>query len=238
MRMRWFLFALVLIPSLLARPEHAALLRQVADSWLGERGNWAFTQVVREYDGNSLKQERRERYDPSRGWAGRWELISIDDRKPTGEEREAWLHRKNKKQRSEKHSVPDSFDFENARVLEETAQTIRYDLPLRNGVEWLFPINKVELVVTINKSGPALEEVQARISEPFRVALGLAKVLDIDLDLQMAPPPSADPATAKPAGTAHAVVTKFGDRVEYFWSEFKHVSESSAPPGSAETAPR
>lgn len=224
--MRWLLLSLLLTSVGLARPEHAAILRQVADSWLGERGHWAFTQVVREYDGDSVKQERRERFDPSRGWANRWELLAVDGRAPTKEEREALTQRKNKKSRKSKPAPPDSFDFENAKVLEETADTIRYALPLRSTVEWLFPINKVELVVTINKQGPALEQVQARISEPFRVALGLARVLDIDLDLQMQPPPNPDPAEAKPTGTARAVVSKFGDRVEYFWSDFKRIPDA------------
>jgi hypothetical protein len=235
MRMRWLLLLLVSTSAGLARPEHAALLRQVADSWLNERGHWAFTQVVREYDNAVLKQERRERYDPSQRWENRWQLISIDNRAPTVDERETWMHRKNKKPRKNKPSAADSLDFDNAKVLDETAQTVRYELPLRSGIEWLFPINKIELVVTINKTGPALEQVQARISEPFRVALGLARILDIDLDLQMAPPPAADPADAKPSGTARAVVTKLGDRVEYFWSEFKRVPDgpdSSADPRS------
>lgn len=207
----------------LARPEDTAILRQVANNWLSERDHWAFTQVVREFDGKELKQERLERYDPSRGFAERWHLVAVNGQPPTEKERAEWLARKNKKQRRERPGLADNFDFANAKVAEETPQTIRYELPLRSSVEWLFPVSKVELLVTINKTGPALEQVQARISEPFRVALGLARILDIDLDVQMEPPPTADPAEAKPSGTAHAVVSKFGDRVEYFWSDFKRV---------------
>jgi len=195
---------------------------------LNERDRWAFTQLVREFDGKELKQERLERYDPSRGNAERWKLISIDGRPPTGKEVAEWSDRKNKKKRKGKPGLADNFDFASAKVVEETPQIIRYELPLRSGIEWLFPINKVELLITINKNGPALEQVQARISEPFRVALGLARILDIDLDVQMEPPPTADPADAKPSGTASAVVTKFGDRVEYFWSEFKRVDEAAS----------
>ena len=139
------------------------------------------------------------------------------------------MHRKNKKRKS-KPSTGDALDFANAKVLEETAQSVRYELPLRSSIDWLFPVSKVELIVTVNKTGPALEQVQARINEPFRVALGLARVLDIDLDVQMAPPPTADPAEAKPSGTARAVVTKLGERVEYSWSDFKRVA---APPDDA-----
>jgi len=222
-----FLFSLVAAAAC-ARPQDTALLQQVANNWIDERDHWAFTQRVREFDGKELKQERVEHYDPSRGNALRWELISIDGRAPTEQERAAWDARKNKKNRKPRPGVGENFDFTKAKVVEETAQSIRYELPLRSSVDWLFPISKVELLVTINKTGPSLEQVQARINEPFRVALGLARVLDIDLDVQMQPPPKADPADAKPSGTAHAVVTKFGDRVEYYWSDFKRVDTAGS----------
>lgn len=225
--MRWFPLIFCLVVSAFARVEDAALLREVANNWLDQRDHWAFTQRVKEYDGDVVKQDRVERYDPSQGYAHRWTLLTIDGRAPTPEEWDHWNKRKNKKPRHVKPSINDNLDFVNAKVVEETAQTIRYELPLRSGVEWLFPINKVDLLVTINKQGPALEQVQARISEPFRVALGLARVLNIDLDLQMEPPPPLDPAEAKPSGTARAVVTKLGDRVEYFWSDFRHVTPAS-----------
>lgn len=227
---RWILLLLLLTSTAGARPEDTALLQQVANSWVNERDRWAFTQVVREFDGKELKQERLERYDPSRGFADRWHLIAINGQPPTEKERAEWQARKNKKQRRPKPGITDNFDFASAKVAEETPQTIRYELPLRSNVEWLFPVSKVELLITINKTGPALEQVQARISEPFRVALGLARILDIDLDVQMEPPPTADPADAKPSGTAHAVVSKFGDRVEYFWSDFKRVEEGEHKP--------
>lgn len=215
-----------------AAPE-VSLLRQVAEAWLNERDRWAFTQFVREYDGDRVKQERLERYDPSRGSGRRWELISIDGKPPTEKQWADWNRRKNKQPRRSRRDIAERFDFANARVTEETPESVRYLLPLRSGVEWLFPVSKVELLITINKTGPApaLEQVQARISEPMKVALGLARILDIDLDVQMEPPPTPDPAEAKPTGTAQAVVTKFGERVEYVWSDFKRVE----PPAAAET---
>ena len=225
--MRWILSMVLFATAGWAREEHAALLQQVANSWLDERDRWAFTQVVREFDGKDVKQERIERDDPSRGTVERWRLISINGTQPTEKERSEWQARKNKKQRRPKPGLSENFDFANAKVVGETAETVRYELPLRSSIDWLFPISKVELIITINKEGPALEQVQAQINEPFRVALGLAKILDIELDVQMAPPPTADPADAKPSGTASAVVTKFGDRVEYFWKDFKRVDDGS-----------
>lgn len=228
---RFFLLCLACVAGLVpARAEAPTLLRQAADKWLGERDRWSFEQHVREYDGNQLKQERVENYDPSRAEASRWLLRSINGRKPTPDEWAEWNRRKNKKRRHAAKPIAEYFDFEHAVLVEENAQSARFDLPLRSSVEWMFPVDKVALTITVNRTSQAIEQVQARISEPFRVVLGLARILDIDLDLQMQPPaeangaPNADPAAAKPTGTARAVVTKLGNRVEYFWSDFKRVT--------------
>ena len=224
--MRWtfFAFALMAVAPLARAVEDGGLLQQVASRWFDERGHWAFTQRVIEYQGKTVKQERVERYDPSQRWVSRWQLLSIDGHKPTPTQWSEWTARKNKKHHKHASAMADYFDFAHARVLDETAKTVRYELPLRSNVEWLFPINKVELLVTIDKHPPALQEVHARISEPMRVALGLAHVLHIDLDFQMEAPAAPDPADAKPSGSAHAVVTKMGDRVEYFWTNFTRVA--------------
>jgi len=206
------------------------LLRQVARQWLTEHNRWAFTQRVREYEGGTLKQERLERFDPSQRATSRWRLISIDGRRPTAQEWADWTKRRNKVRTRKEKPFADYFDFDRARVVEETPALVRYELPLRNSAEWLFPIDKVALLVTISKTGPALEQVQARVAEPFRVVLGLARVLDIDFDVQMATPERPDPADAQPSGTARAVVSKLGRRVDYAWSDFKRVTPHAELP--------
>ena len=221
-----FLALLAIVAPNLCGADDLSLLREVAAEWIDERDRWAFTQRVREYDDERIEEERVERYDPSRGHASRWELVSINGRQPTTDERQQWQKRKNRSQKKKRSNIAENFDFANARVLRETKDAVVYELPLRSSVDWLFPVSKVELLVTINKSGPSLEQVQARINEPFRVALGLARILDIDLDVQMQPPPAPDPADAKPSGTAQAVVKKFGQRVEYEWSDFQRVGPS------------
>ena len=223
--MRWACLTFALAAAAFSgRGADTALLRQVADRWFDERDRWAFTQVVREYEGPTLKQERVEHYDPSRRELSRWQLVSIDGRRPTPPEWAEWTKHKNKLHKRTQKPLTDYFDYAHARVLEESADTVRYELPLKNNVEWLFPIEKVELIVTVNKHGPGIEQVQARIGEPFHVALGLARVMDIDLDVQLEPPASLDPAQARASGTGHAVVAKRGQRVEYFWKDFKRVT--------------
>jgi hypothetical protein len=223
---RFLRLALVLASAApLARADE--ILRSAVGRWLDERDNWAFTQLAREYDGDKLKRERLERYDPSRPDRERWELIRLNGRAPTPEEKADLTERKNKKRRRHTTPIADYFDFDRAVVAAENADSIRYELPLRSNAAWLFPVEKVSLVLSIDKPTRAITQVQARIQEPFRVALGLARVLDIDLDVQTELPPAgaptADPAAAKPNGTARVVVTKFGDRVEYEWSDFQRV---------------
>lgn len=221
------LAALVAVTPLFAG-ENGALLREAAAKWLDERDNWAFTQLAREYDGHTLKRERLERYDPSRPDAKRWELVELNGRKPTPDEKAELTDRKNRKRRRHTTPVADYFDFDRAVLLASDARTVRYELPLRSSNAWLFPVDKVALVMSIDRTTRAITHVQARIQEPFRVALGLARVLDVHLDVQTDLPPedaphSADPAAAKPSGTARMVVARFGDRIEYIWSDFKRV---------------
>ncbi|HET7537596.1 MAG TPA: hypothetical protein VFJ90_14145, partial [Candidatus Didemnitutus sp.] len=90
----------LLLPLLLLagclRAEVPALLNEIAERWTDERSRWTFTQLVKEYDGQTIAEERVERYDISRGEAKRWELVSINRRKPTPDEWEAWNKRKNR----------------------------------------------------------------------------------------------------------------------------------------------
>ena len=62
------IFLFILFGAALATSQASAppLLQKAADKWMGERDNWAFTLKVREYDGGQVKEEREERYDPSK----------------------------------------------------------------------------------------------------------------------------------------------------------------------------
>jgi len=220
-----FLFGAPLVAGHAATP---ALLGQAVDKWIGERNQWAFTQHVREFDGGKVAEERVERYDPSRPDARRWQLLSVNGQPPTDERRAAWQERKMKKRLNPGKSLGGFFDFEQAAVTGETGRVVRYRLPLRNDHSWLFPLDRVNVEVTVNKATRAIDQIEAGIDEPFRVALGLGQVMDIDFDVQMNPSAKRgekdNPQAAKPDGTATAVVKKLGERIEYAWSDFKRVT--------------
>lgn len=212
---------LVLAP--FARAASASPLEDAIQSWLGERDHWAFTQRAVEYD-DGKPHARLERYDPSLPGNRRWTLLAIDDKPPTAEQRAAWEKRKFKKARKRFDSpIGDYFDFEHAKTVGEEAGAVRYRVPLRSDKNWLFPVDKVDVVVTVNKTTRALEHLTAEVREPFKVLLGIARVTGGTLDLGFEEA-EASPTAAQPSGTARMTVSKFGERVDFTWSDFKRVT--------------
>lgn len=216
-----------------AAPAVPPLLAEAARQWEQERHRWAFTQRVREWDGRKLVTERVERYDPTRGNARRWQLLEVRGRPPTAAEARALERKKNRPPRHAPKPITSWVDLANARPVEETAERIDYQLPVRSGADWLFPDGRVEVIVTLNKRTRAIERARVGIDGPFKVALGLARVIDLDLDLTL-PPEDGDDPNDQPAGTAQAVVNRLGRRLEYSWSDFTRApADPAAPPPSA-----
>jgi hypothetical protein len=207
-----------------ARAAAPSPLEEAIEAWLGERDHWAFTQRAVEYQ-DGKPRERLERYDPSLPGNQRWNLLAIDGRVPTAQERAAWEKKKFKKNRRRFDSpIGDFFDFKRAKILEETAKTIRYSLGLRGDKSWLFPTDKVDVMVTIDKQTRALEHLSANVREPFKVLLGIARITNGSVDLVFDDTEAALPASAQPTGSAKMTVSRFGERVDFTWSEFKRVT--------------
>jgi hypothetical protein len=220
-------FALTVGAAAAAAPP-PSLLQQAIQNWLGERDHWAFTQRAVEYEGDT-PHERLERFDPSKPGNARWELLAIDGKAPTAAQREKWAAKKFKHHpRRFDAPIGDYFDFDEARVVAETPKLVRYEVPLRKDKNWLFPVSKVSVRVTINKETRALEHLTAHVREPFKVLLGIARVMGGDLDLDFLPfEADSAPATAQPSGSAHVSVTKLGERVDFTWSDFKRVNPTA-----------
>lgn len=226
MKCPFLIRACLALPLSLLAADAPPLLTEVADKMADERQHWAFTQLARESKGNGEVVERVERYDPSRGDAQRWQLLKLNGRPPTRQEAEEWNRRKNRTRGKAPKTLEDYADLSQARVRAEDAETVTYDIPLRSSAGGLFPGNKISLSLTVNKETKEIARAQAGIAEPFKIALGLAKVINLDLDLEM---DDDGPEADKPQGSASAVVNKFGKRVEYHWSDFTRVT---APPAA------
>lgn len=210
------------------RGETPALLAEAMEKWSAEMDGWAFTQRVRTFDNDKVKLERLERYDPSRPDNQRWELLEIDGKPPTAEQRDYWEKRKNRKaKRRADKSIEEYFDFEHATVAKETPEKVCFEVPLKRDTTRLVALEKINIEVAVNKRTHSIQQITGGLKEPLRVALGLAKVTDGWLDVRFDPivnDLSADPQATEANGTAHVVLFKMGDRAEYAWSNFKRVT--------------
>lgn len=224
------LFSIAVSAGTLTPAVSNALLADAVEKWLGERDHWAFTQRAVEWD-DGRPRERLERYDPSKLGNARWTLLAINGRVPTEEEREAWAKKKfRKKRRNFDSPIGDYFDFKDATIVSETPHLVHYEVPLRHDKSWLFQADKVRVVVTVNKETRALEHLTADVREPVKVLLGLAKITQGKLDLSFLnfdEEAEPGPASTQPTGSARVMVSKFGERVEFTWSDFKRVSPAT-----------
>lgn len=192
------------------------------------RQELAFTLRTRALnDDHSLRYERVERYDPSLPDAARWRLLEVNGRPPTDAERAEIEVKRNRKPRKRSLDSPaDYLDWDNARLLAEDDRIARYSVTLkRDSIRWV-PIEKLGLVFSINKADATIDHVSAGIQEPVRIALGLAKILDVDLDVQFEPPSANTPPTkaeVTPESSARLKMSKLGDLVELVWSDFREV---------------
>src|SRR5436309_9043986 len=126
MRHLFLIIIFAIFPGVAARAQTPPLLRKAVVRWLGERDNWAFTLQVREFNGGKIKEERVERYDPSKPGIDRWQLITVDGKPPTDERRADWQKRKTKKRKNPGKPLDEYLEFEHATVLKESAKTVSY----------------------------------------------------------------------------------------------------------------
>jgi hypothetical protein len=156
-------------------------------------------------------------------------LIEVNGKPPSDAQRERLESRKNRKARKEANKpLGDYFEFEHAKVIGEENRLVRYDVPVRSeAAVHLIDVEKIDVIFAVSETTKTIEHVSAGLRQPMRIALGLVRVTDIDLDIHFDPSseiPPPPPPPSNPASTAHVVVSKFGDRSEYTWSHFKRVT--------------
>lgn len=211
-----------------------ALLKDAFKNWAQGKDDLSFVQRTRFlHDDGSLKEERVERYDPSLPDEKRWELLEVDGKAPNSAQRERIQDKRNKKPRKKANKpLEEYFDLDSAKVVEDGKEFVRYEVAVRPEAARLIAVDKLSVGISVRKDTKTIERIMAGLTEPMRIAMGVAKVTDIDLDLRFdaedEPPAKGRKKVEEPTteadGTARVVMSKMGNRAEYTWGEFKRVT--------------
>ncbi|MEO6244717.1 MAG: hypothetical protein ABIQ12_04705, partial [Opitutaceae bacterium] len=198
-----------------ARADTPMLLHAAVEHWTAGKQDLAFTQRARTFHNNgSVKEERLERYDPSLPDDRRWHLLEVNGQPPTEEQRRDIQHSRNRKPRKRANKPPeDLLDFPRATVRAEQPHAITYEVALRPEAARLVQTEKLVLLITVGRESRTIERVTASLREPMRVALGLARITDVDFDLTFDPPLNPGKPVVdddEPSGTARVALRKLG----------------------------
>ena len=91
----------------------------------------------------------------------------------------------------------------------------------------LLAVDKIAVVITVEKESGRIAHIAANLMQPMRVLLGLARITDLDIDLSIEPmeqSPSHESADVQSGSTARITMSKLGSPVEYSWSDFRRVA--------------
>lgn len=219
------LVAFTLVPPLHAEPP--ALLAKAVKQWAEGRQDLAFTQRTRTLkEDQSTQYERVERYDPSLPDSQRWRLLEVNGRPPTEAERRDIEDKRNRKPRKRAGNPPATYlDLDNARQVGETDQLARFEVGVKPEASRLVDLEKLVIKIAVDKASGTIAHISAALREPMRVAFGLAKVIDVDLDVQFEEPADGPPPAGEVTAdsTARVKLSKFGTPQEFSWSDFKEV---------------
>jgi len=210
------------------------LLAKAFAQWVAGQEDLAFTQQTRFFfDNGKVKEERVERYDPSLPDSRRWRLLQVDGRAATVEQRVKWEDTKNGKPRRKVAKSPIEYlDLEHATLFHDELKTARFEVGLRPEAARLLAVDKITVIVTVDKASGGIARIAATLREPIRVLLGIARITDLDFDVRIEP---ADENTMRRAGevqtgsTVRVAMSKLGSPMEYSWSDFQRVRSFSGP---------
>jgi hypothetical protein len=230
-----FILCIALLPA--SRAVTPPLLAKAMAQWAAGREDLAFTQQTRFFfDDGRVKEERIERYDPSLPDSRRWRLIEVDGHHATVDERVKWEVRKNRSPRKQVGKSPNDYlDLDHATVLDDQPDNARFEIGLRPDAARLLAVEKIAVVITVDKESGRVARIAAVLRQPIRVLLGLARITDLDIDIRMA---RTDETSTQKSGdvqtgsTARVSMSRLGYPMEYNWSDFKRVPSFREPKAS------
>jgi len=233
-RTGWFIAIVcgTLFPGL--RAATPPLLARAIEQWTAGSADLAFTQHSRSFhDDGRVKEERLERYDPSLPDSRRWRLVEVDGRPASPEQREKWEGKKNGKPRKQAIKAPGQYlELEYATQVGETAGSTSFEIRLRPEAMRLLAVEKIAIVLTVDKETGNVGRIAATLRQPIRVLLGLARVTDLDVDVRIDPAQDNSPlrsGNVQTGSTARVTMSQLGTPMEYNWSDFRRVASFGRP---------
>ncbi len=210
--------------------------------------HWAYTETRVSTDPNGKPNgETVVRFDPSKPYAEQYTPLKIDGQSPTERQRKSYQTRGEKRgerlardEASGKTPGPDlprlhlggdnsAIDLERASVASETDTAMTFNVPLRKDAYGTLPVEKLELLVRVNKARTALENVSLRVRESFRFKVFVkVKGGTANVDFDAIDPKFAPVMTSMTGeGTASVLFIKFGGSFDMKRTDFRRVKPYS-----------
>ncbi len=221
------------VPLRSANAAEIALLTEALEKTAADLRRWAYTEsrVLRDEKGRT-KSDVVIRYDPSKPYAEQWTPITINGKPPTAADLAKYRKQGERARKRDENPAGDQrkslgelIDLRTAQVVSETAQQIVFEVPLRKDGNERFPPEKFQVLVRVNKTARALENIAVRLRGSFRAKL-IVKVKSGEGSLDFAvSDPKHPPTLTAITGDASASVLfiSIGGELELKRTELKHV---------------
>lgn len=229
-----FLLAAAVVATLHAEPP--ALLNDALLKVAKDQGRWAYTETDVWRNGKDhVLMESVVRFDPSKPYPQQYTPIEINGHRPgpadllryreRGEKRGRMLERAEAQGRAPGQTLGDLVDIDRASLFEEDADSVTYEVPLREKNNQRFPPAKFQVLIRVGKAGRALEHVSVHLRQPLRMVMVVnVKSGELDVDFAQVDPRHSPAMTAiRGDGRLSVLFVPLVRSGEMTRTEFKHV---------------
>lgn len=185
--MRRLIFLSILLATASVQAAVPQLLQDALKKLAQDNDRWAYTQTSVQKDGKGkMKTEVVLRFDPSKPYAEQYAPLKIDGKEPS--ESQVKKYRRMGEKRGEKiekgevavtvapsqrKSLGELMDLDNATVAEENERTITYEVPLKKEGNDRLPPEKFRVTARVSKELQSFESVSAKLRGSIREKLFL-----------------------------------------------------------------
>lgn len=217
------------------------LLDDAVQKFLRDADRWAYTQVIVQKDAKGkIQKQATVRFDPSKPYAEQYTPLLIDGAPPKPADLEEY-RRKGEKlgRRTEKlekqgtdrfrKSLGELMDLTGAKMAEEHASHVTFEVPLKKEDNRRFPPEKFLVLARVGKETHAFERIEVKLREPMRTAV-VVKIKSGEGSLDFAtvnPEFSPAPVAARGTGSASILLVPMGRDYEVKREDFKRVKPYS-----------